>query len=114
MADAINDRALGASASLHVRRMNGHQLPIARYALEFVCSSIVELCARSGNEIRDGSRHQDLIGLGQCRDTGRQMNGDAAYVLTSHFDLTGVQAGSGCKAGGVESLEQLDGALDPT
>src|SRR5438128_203073 len=78
------------SSSVRVGREGG---PGSGHAFEFVLASRVELQARSGGEVDDGSRYEDLAWPGQCSDPTCNVHRDAGDVAGSVLDLAGVESG---------------------
>jgi len=52
------------------------ELPVARDALESMCSPLGEADVRSSDEVGDGSGNQHLVGLGKRLDAGSRVHGD--------------------------------------
>jgi hypothetical protein len=69
---------------------DGEKSPRGGYAFEFVLAAVVELHARTRNEIDDGSGHEDLAGLCGVADATCEVDGDAGELGTASFDFTGV------------------------
>ncbi len=80
-----------------IRRLvgsHGVQLPFLGASLEAVLASIVELDARSCDQVTDRPRSQHLGWLGKCADLSADVNRDALEVLADRFALTRVDSRS--------------------
>ena len=60
-----------------------------RKILEGVLAALGERHARTDDEVLDRRRHQDLAGVGGCRHACADVDGDAADVVATPFDLDG-------------------------
>ena len=60
-----------------------------REALEIVRPSILEADPRSGDEVLDGARDEDLTGLGEGGDAGRDMDRHAPELAGDALGLAG-------------------------
>ncbi len=68
--------------------------PFAGDALELVAASVVELDARSHDEVLNRARHHDTgAGLG-IDDPGRDMDGKSSDVVAGELDFSRVQPGA--------------------
>ena len=72
--------------------MNREDRPGAGYALELTVTTSVEGDARSGGQVDDGSRDEDLARSCERGDATRDVDRDAGDVVVSEFDLAGVQS----------------------
>ena len=70
------------------------EVPLARHALELVCSSLDELDTRAGNEVPHGGRYQHLARLREARHARANVHGDPADALLQKLDLAGVNPGA--------------------
>jgi hypothetical protein len=65
----------------------GEELPLLVESAKKVLSSIEEFDPRTHDKVFDGARDQDLTGASFAHHPGCGVNGDAADVVTSQFDL---------------------------
>jgi len=70
----------------------GEELPHPRHTLQLVGTAVVEVHARTRDEIDDCPRHEDVAGCRECADSGTDVHGDAGNVVAALLDLAGVDA----------------------
>ena len=80
--------------SCEVLVSDGEQRPGAGDSFELRPASVFKPDARSCCHVPDCRRHQDLVGVGEGRDSLPDVQRDAADVCTAALDLTGMQAGA--------------------
>jgi hypothetical protein len=69
---------------------DGEESPWGGYAFEFVFAAVVEGDARSGHEIDNGPRHENLTGRCGLTYAPCEVDGDAGELGAASFDFTGV------------------------
>ena len=70
------------------------QVPVARNALEGVDTAVCEAQVGARDEILHGTRNQHLIRLRGSADSGPEVNGDAADLVSHHLTLSRVESGA--------------------
>lgn len=61
--------------------------PVVRYAFQSPGPVVGELDSRADNEILDGSRHEDLVCLGERGDPGGNVDGKPAQIVCHELAL---------------------------
>src|SRR6202035_5511557 len=74
------------------------QPPLARHASKLALAAVLEADPGADDEVLDCPRDDDLARLGQPENSGADVHGDPADVLTDHLDLSGVERGSQIEA----------------
>src|SRR5207245_1646106 len=75
-------------------------------------AAVLEDDPRTGDQVLDRARGEDLAGAGQSSDTRTDVHGKAADVVAHAFALTRVEAGSDLEAGLAEAIADRDRAAD--
>jgi hypothetical protein len=86
-----------ASGGLALHQLVGHgeEFPLVGYALERVHAAIGEGEARTGDEVSDRARNQDLAGLRKRCDACRDVHCDAADIVVDELALARVHTRPG-------------------
>src|SRR6266536_6113102 len=66
--------------------------------------------ARARDEIGDGARNENFVGLGERLDALGDVDGDAADVVTAQLDLAGVEPATYMDADGADRVADGTGA----
>ncbi len=75
-------------------------------------AAVLEDDPRTGHQVFDRARGQDLAGTGQPSDARANMHGKAADVVAHPLALAGVDAGSDLEPGLAQAIADGDGAAD--
>src|SRR5260370_41642123 len=75
-------------------------------------AAVLEDDPRTGHQVFDRARGQDLAGTGQPSDARADMHGKAADVVAHPLALAGVDAGSDLEPRLAEAIADGDGAAD--
>jgi hypothetical protein len=75
-------------------------------------AAVLEDDPRTGHQVFDRARGEDLAGTGQSSDTRADVHGKAADVVAHAFALPGVNAGSDLEAGLAETVPNRNRAAD--
>src|SRR5205823_7140273 len=86
---------LGEARSARCRPLDdSKEMPLALDAFQAVDAALFKLDTRTGHDILDRARYQDLARAGQRRDAGSGMHGDALDTLADQLTLAHVNARS--------------------
>ncbi len=88
------------------------QAPLSGDALENVFAPVSKVQPGAGDEILDGSGHENLIGSGERCDPRADVDGDAAEIVADHFAFAGVKSGADLDAQRPGVGGNGDGATD--
>ena len=80
------------TADLLERSVRGPEVPIARYALKGMGAAVIKLKFRADHKVLHGACDEHLARSGERTDTRSDVHADAGDIVSSPFDLTGVQA----------------------
>src|ERR1700730_6878800 len=86
------------------------ELPSIRDPFQSMDPAILEEDARTGAEVFDGARHDNLARCRDGADARRDVDGDASDVIAVHFDLPGVNAGANLETERVQVPDDVLGA----
>ena len=73
---------------------HGEQVPFARYPLELVYTSVLELDPGASDEVSDRTRDQHLAGLSMRGDPGAGMHRNPCDLSVDELTFAGVEAGT--------------------
>ena len=68
--------------------------PASGYALEVVLAACGEGAPGAQHRVFDRGGHQNLVGTGECRSAGGDVDSHAPEIVTEHFALADVNAGT--------------------
>ena len=77
-------------------------MPGAGDAFEFVFALVAKDEVRAGEEVGDGTRHEDLVGPGMGADALADVHRDPSHVVVLEFDFTTVETGADLESEGVD------------
>jgi len=72
--------------------LDREEFPGAGHAFEFVLTSILELDARSSNEVLHGRGDEHLSGFGKSDHSCSGVDGHSRHIIGAKFDLSGMQS----------------------
>jgi hypothetical protein len=89
---------------------DGEELPRVGDAFERMGAAIGECDARATDEVGHGAGDENFVGLGECLDPLGDVDGDATDVVTTQFDLTGVETNPHLNTDRADSVADSRGA----